>query len=93
MARVASGGAAIVVEVWELASAELGSFLSGIPAPLGLGKIELADGSWETGFICEGSALTEARDITAWGSWLLNLAVLEVWQRRRAPLRTGKTTA
>ena len=74
MARVASGGAAIVVEVWELASAELGSFLSGIPAPLGLGKIELADGSWETGFICEGSALTEARDITAWGSWQAWLA-------------------
>ncbi|WP_435370116.1 allophanate hydrolase-related protein, partial [Acinetobacter baumannii] len=53
MVRVAEGGAAVEVEVWELPNQELGSFLTGIPAPLGLGKVQLADGRWETGFICE----------------------------------------
>ncbi|MWV17879.1 allophanate hydrolase [Pseudomonas sp. L-22-4S-12] len=69
MVRVAEGGVAIAVEVWELPSAELGSFLTGIPAPLGLGKVQLADGSWETGFICEGYGLQGAEDITRFGGW------------------------
>ncbi|MDB5970884.1 MAG: atzF [Hydrocarboniphaga sp.] len=69
MLRSDTGGAAIEVEVWELPSAELGSFLTGIPAPLGLGKLQLADGSWETGFICESSGLAGAEDITAFGGW------------------------
>ena len=74
MVRVAEGGAAIAVEVWELPSSELGSFLTGIPAPLGLGKVQLADGSWETGFICEGYGLEGASDITAFGGWRAWLA-------------------
>lgn len=69
MVRVDHGGSAIEVEVWELPSSELGSFLTGIPAPLGLGKIELADGSWETGFICEPYGLADAVDITGYGGW------------------------
>lgn len=69
MVRVAEGGTAIAVEVWELPSAELGSFLTGIPAPLGLGKVQLADGRWETGFICEASGLEGARDISHLGGW------------------------
>lgn len=67
--RVPEGGAAIAVEVWELPSSELGSFLAGIPAPLGLGKVELEDGRWETGFICEGHAIAGAQDITESGGW------------------------
>ncbi|SAK72502.1 urea amidolyase [Caballeronia arationis] len=74
MERVAREGAAIAVEVWELPSAELGSFLAGIPAPLGLGKVELADGSWETGFVCEGYGLDGATDITSFGGWRAWLA-------------------
>lgn len=74
MVRVAEDGAAIEVEVWELPSSELGSFLTGIPAPLGLGKVELADGSWETGFICEPYGLAGAEDITAHGGWRAWLA-------------------
>jgi len=74
MVRVAEGGAAIAVEVWELPSSELGSFLTGIPAPLGLGKVQLADGSWETGFICEGYGLAGASDITDFGGWRAWLA-------------------
>lgn len=69
MVRVATGGAAISVEVWELPSAELGSFVAGIPAPLGLGKVQLADGRWETGFICEQGGVAGAEDITGYGGW------------------------
>ncbi|WP_371365696.1 allophanate hydrolase [Pseudomonas sp. QL9] len=74
MVRVAQGGTAIEVEIWELPSAELGSFLTGIPAPLGLGKVELADGRWETGFICDGWGLAGAEDISHFGGWRAWLA-------------------
>ena len=69
MVRVAEGGTAIAVEVWDIPSSELGSFLTGIPAPLGLGKVQLEDGRWETGFICEPCGLEGAQDITGFGGW------------------------
>jgi len=69
MVRVKEGGVAIAVEVWELPSSELGSFLTGIPAPLGLGKVQLADGRWESGFICETYGLEGAVDISHLGGW------------------------
>ncbi|CAI8854784.1 allophanate hydrolase [Pseudomonas zeae] len=69
MVRVKDGGVAIAVEVWELPSSELGSFLTGIPAPLGLGKVQLADGRWESGFICEPYGLEGALDISHLGGW------------------------
>lgn len=69
MLRVEQGGVAIAVEVWELPSSELGSFLTGIPAPLGLGKVQLADGRWESGFICEPYGLEGATNISHLGGW------------------------
>jgi allophanate hydrolase len=65
-------GQAIEVEVWRLPIETLGSFLAGVPAPLGLGQVELADGSWKCGFICTAGALNEggeAEDITEFGGW------------------------
>ena len=53
MVRVNEGGAAIDMEVWELPAEHFGSFVDGIPAPLGIGKVKLADGSWVSGFVCE----------------------------------------
>ncbi|HSO84338.1 allophanate hydrolase [Thiocapsa sp.] len=67
--RVPTGGVAIEVEVWAIPQTTVGSFLAGIPAPLGLGSVELADGRWEKGFICEGFAAEGARDISALGGW------------------------
>jgi allophanate hydrolase len=72
--RVPTGGVAIEVEVWALPQKTVGSFLSGIPAPLGLGSVELADGRWEKGFICEGFATEGARDISTLGGWRAYLA-------------------
>ncbi|WP_437889277.1 allophanate hydrolase [Phytobacter sp. V91] len=74
MVRDEEQGQGIAVEVWELPSSELGSFLHGIPAPLGLGKVELADGRWLTGFICEAYGLSGATDITSFGGWRAWLA-------------------
>jgi len=76
MVRVKDGGVAIAVEVWELPSSELGSFLTGIPAPLGLGKVQLADGRWESGFICEPYGLEDAVDISHLGGWRAYLKTL-----------------
>lgn len=69
MVRDREQGAAIAVEVWELPHSEVGSFLATIPAPLGLGKVEMADGRWLTGFICEEYGLKGAREITEYGGW------------------------
>ena len=72
--RVPRGGASIELEVWALPQAEVGSFLALIPAPLGLGSLELEDGSTVHGFLCEAHALAGARDITAHGGWRAWLA-------------------
>lgn len=74
LARVASGGAAIAVEVWELAAAAFGDFVARVPAPLGIGTLTLADGGSVKGFICEPCALAGATDITAFGGWRAYLA-------------------
>lgn len=62
------------VEVWELPVRELGTFVAGIAAPLGLGKLELADGRHQTGFICEPCGFGDARDISHFGGWRQYLA-------------------
>jgi allophanate hydrolase len=67
--RVASGGAPIEIEIWAVPSEHLGSFVEGIPPPLGVGKLELQDGLQVPGFICEGYAAAGAADITSFGGW------------------------
>lgn len=62
-------GAAIEVEIWAVPTGEFGSFVAAIPAPLGIGKVELTDGRWLPGFICEAHALPRATDITDFGGW------------------------
>jgi len=49
--------------------AQLGSFLALIPPPLGLGSVQLADGRYVHGFLCEAHALSGARDISGFGGW------------------------
>jgi allophanate hydrolase len=69
MVRVAEGGGAIEMEVWELPAREFGSFVAGIPAPLGIGTVKLANGSQVQGFVCESAAVADAEDITHLGGW------------------------
>lgn len=65
----AEDGAAIAVEVWDMPVPNLGRFVAGVPAPLGIGTVTLQDGSHVKGFICEGAALANAQDITHFGGW------------------------
>lgn len=69
MVRTATGGAAIEVEVYEMPLSGVGSFLQAIPYPLGLGNVELSDGTWVKGFVCDPAGLEGAVDITAHGGW------------------------
>lgn len=62
-------GQAIEVEVWSVPTAELGSFVNQIPAPLGIGKITLSDGRIVSGFICAEGGVSDAENITHHGGW------------------------
>ena len=62
-------GESIEVELWQLPGDQVGGFLAGIPAPLGLGRVALEDGTEVTGFLCEAYAVAGAPDITASGGW------------------------
>jgi allophanate hydrolase len=74
LVHVGPGGAAIAAEVWRLPVAAVGTFVAGIPAPLGIGTVELADGSRCQGFICEPRALDGADDVTSFGGWRAYIA-------------------
>jgi allophanate hydrolase len=67
--RSDAAGHAIDVEVWALPTETVGSFVDGIPPPLGIGTVELEDGSAVRGFLCEAHAVAGAEDISALGSW------------------------
>ncbi len=70
LVRVATGeGAAIALEVWSLPAEGFGRFVAGIPAPLGIGTLALADGTRVKGFLCEAIATEGARDVTGFGGW------------------------
>jgi allophanate hydrolase len=59
----------IEVELWQLTKEDFGSFVAAIPPPMGIGNLELADGSSVKGFICEPYALQGAEEITTLGGW------------------------
>ncbi|BCM89750.1 allophanate hydrolase [Abditibacteriota bacterium] len=69
MVRVSEGGAPIELEVWSVPIEAYGSFVAGIPSPLGIGTVELEDGSKVQGFVCEAVAAEGAEDITEFGGW------------------------
>lgn len=67
-------GPGLEVEVWSLPSAAFGRFVAAIPAPLGVGKVSLDDGTAVTGFLCETHAVAGAEEITRFGGWRAFLA-------------------
>lgn len=67
-------GSAIQVEIWSIPASEFGSFVKGIPSPLGIGKVELEDGSEVAGFICEPFGIEGAEEITEYGAWTKYIA-------------------
>lgn len=83
----AGSGHAIEVEVYAVPMSTLGSFLALIPSPLGLGSVELADGRWVKGFICEPCGLPGADDISHFGGWRAYMA------HRQAQAAAGSSAA
>ncbi|MGN2414148.1 allophanate hydrolase [Pseudomonas syringae] len=69
LVRVLAEGTSIEVEVWEMPLSQFGAFVAAIPAPLGIGSLQLADGQWVKGFICEPGGLEGALDITDFKGW------------------------
>ncbi len=62
-------GDPIEIEIWKLPKTQWSAFIEKIPSPLGIGNIQLEDGSFVKGFLCEAWATEDARDITELGSW------------------------
>jgi allophanate hydrolase len=62
-------GPGIEVEVWAMPEHQFGSFVAGVPAPLGIGNAVLDDGSTVKSFICEPYAVAGATEITRFGGW------------------------
>ena len=69
LVRVLEGGVAIDAEAWALPVDGFGDLVRGVPAPLTIGSVELADGSTHPGFLCEAAAAHAGPDISAYRSW------------------------
>ena len=67
-------GTGIELEVWAVPTRNFGSFVAEVPAPLGIGSVQLADGLVVKGFICEPFAVAGATEITHLGGWRAYLA-------------------
>ncbi|RLZ09643.1 allophanate hydrolase [Acinetobacter sp. 2JN-4] len=62
-------GQSIIVELWDVPTARFGEFVAEIPTPLGIGNVELEDGRWVKGFICEPYGIDDAENISHFGGW------------------------
>ena len=69
MIRVAQGGAAIAVEVWEVPAGGLAAILMSEPPGLCVGKVRLADGEETLGVLGEPLLCEGQREITEYGGW------------------------
>ena len=68
-------GSSLGAELWRLPIETVGSFLQGIPAPLGLGTVSLADGREVKGFIAAAGCVdASAQDVSKFGDWRAYLA-------------------
>ena len=67
-------GASILLERWAVPASQFGSFVAGIPSPLGFGKLELKRRRFVTGFLCESAVPEGSREITELGGWRAFLA-------------------
>lgn len=74
MVRVATGGAAISVEVWSVPLAGLAAILQQEPPGLSIGKVRLVGGEEVLGVIAEPILCEGHREITDWGGWRAYIA-------------------
>ncbi|MBE9191708.1 glutamyl-tRNA amidotransferase [Gloeocapsopsis crepidinum LEGE 06123] len=69
MLRVASGGNAIALEIWQIPASGLVQVLLQEPPGLCIGKVALEDGTEVLGVLSEPILCENQRDITQWGGW------------------------
>ena len=69
MVRVATGGVAVVVEVWSVPAAGIATVLMQEPPGLSIGKVKLADGSIVLGVLGEPILCEDKKEITSFGGW------------------------
>lgn len=67
--RTTQANQSIIVELWDIPTARFGEFVAEIAAPLAMGNLELIDGRWVKGFVCEAYALSDALNISQFGGW------------------------
>ena len=70
LVRAAGPAGVVVGEVWRMSAAAFGAFVDAIGAPMAIGSVELVDGSWMSGFVCEPLAIEGATDISDVGDWV-----------------------
>lgn len=66
--------AGIALEVWQLGHHAVGALLDTVPAPLGFGRLILADGGDVLGFVLQGDVPADALDVSEHGGWRQYLA-------------------
>jgi hypothetical protein len=69
MYRVAEGGVAVAVEVWNVPLAGLAAILMKEPAGLCIGKVALASGEEVLGVLAEAILCEGQREISHFGGW------------------------
>jgi allophanate hydrolase len=64
-----AAGASITGELWRLPAAGFARFMTGLAAPMAIGRVGLDEGRDVLGFLCEPAAVRGAADITSFGGW------------------------
>lgn len=65
MIRDETNGTYVEVDIYDIPVANLGQFMKQVKTPLSIGEIELADGQWVKGFVCEPYGVKHGEDISA----------------------------
>ncbi|MEZ4729044.1 MAG: hypothetical protein R3E79_18065 [Caldilineaceae bacterium] len=74
MMRVAEGGRAIALEIWEVPADGIATILQQEPPGLCIGRITLADGESILGVLGEAYLCENGAEITQWGGWRAYMA-------------------
>lgn len=74
MMRVAEGGVAVALEIWELPAAAIAIILQQEPSGLCIGRITLDNGESVLGVLGEAHLCTSGTEISQWGGWRAYIA-------------------
>jgi hypothetical protein len=69
MQRVATGGVAVALEIWNVPPEGLGDILQKEPPGLCIGKVRLEDGSFVLGVLGEAIVCEGQKEISQFGGW------------------------